>query len=48
MVSKWWTRRPDQRPRVFHHQWNIYAESIHSDLSRIFDAFTSMQTLAVY
>jgi hypothetical protein len=32
----------------FRHQSNIYAESNHSSFQRIFDAFTSMQTLAVY
>src|SRR5882757_1603910 len=48
MVSKWWTCRADSVSGVFRHQSNIYAESNHSDFPRIFDAFTSMQTLAVY
>jgi len=48
MVSKWWMHRPDSFSGVFRHQWNIYAESNHSIFQRIFDAFTSMQTLAVY
>jgi hypothetical protein len=34
--------------RTFRHQSNIYAESNRSDFSRIFRAFTSTQTLAVY
>jgi len=33
---------------AFRRQSNIYAESNHSIFQRIFDAFTSMQTLAVY
>jgi Family of unknown function (DUF5330) len=41
MVSKWWTRPPDQLSRVFRHQWNIYAESNDSGFLGIFSEFST-------
>ena len=40
--------RADPLFRVRRHQSKIYAESNHSNFRRIFDEFSSMQTLAIY
>src|ERR1700676_1855629 len=48
MVSKWWIRPQPPAHVPNWHQSKIYAESNHSNFSRILEDLTSMQTLAIY